>query len=54
MTLLAHGGKIAADVTKGRRSLYWLLSTSILKNEERTAFFAWARLQLSEGLCVHS
>jgi len=33
--------------------LYWLLSISVLKNEWRTTFFDWSRLQLSEGLCVH-
>ncbi len=30
-----------------------LLSTSVLKNEKRTAFFNCSLLQLSEGLCVH-
>ncbi len=34
-------------------SLCWLLSTSVLKNEDRTTFFDWSRLQLSEGLCIY-
>ena len=33
--------------------LYWLLGTSVLKNEKRTAFFNCSLLQLSEGLCLH-
>jgi PAS domain-containing protein len=33
--------------------LYWLLSTSVLKNEKRTAFFDCSLLQLFEGVCVH-
>ena len=32
--------------------LYWLTSIPVLKNEKRTKFFDWSRLQLSEGLCV--
>jgi hypothetical protein len=34
-------------------ALYWLLSTSVLKNETQTKFFDSSRLQLSEGVCVH-
>jgi hypothetical protein len=34
-------------------ALYWLLSTSVRKNEKRTAFFDCSLLQLFEGVCVH-
>ena len=34
-------------------SLCWLLGTSVLQNERRTAFFHCSRLQLSEGFFVH-
>jgi hypothetical protein len=34
-------------------SLYWLLSTSVRKNEKRTAFFDCSLLQLFEGVCIH-
>jgi len=59
---VAHPAEQVLDQTSGRAEapttsavlpLYWLRSTSVLKNKVLTAFLDCTRLQLTASLCVH-